>query len=131
METPPPLASSPLVNNAAGILDKHASDFCSKIYAGLGQPSWRDRLLPLLPKDYDLPFSIDLKWLAPSFDAGLGDARTKVDVQRGERLEISTALVLSKNFTKGTALMPLVYSWMDLHEEHRKSLRELSEDHLH
>eukprot|EP00535_Pseudo-nitzschia_heimii_P002237 CAMPEP_0197186240 /NCGR_PEP_ID=MMETSP1423-20130617/13516_1 /TAXON_ID=476441 /ORGANISM="Pseudo-nitzschia heimii, Strain UNC1101" /LENGTH=491 /DNA_ID=CAMNT_0042637495 /DNA_START=162 /DNA_END=1637 /DNA_ORIENTATION=+ len=132
METPPPFAGSPLVNNVGGILDKHARDFCSKIYSGIGQPSWRDRLLPLLPKDYDLPFFIDLEWLPPSFDAGLFDARTKVSVQRGERLEISTALVLSKQFTRGTALMPLVYAWTDLHEDHRESLRELSRmEHLH
>lgn len=124
METPS-FADSPLVNNPDGILDKHANEFCSKIYSGVGLPSWRDRLLPLLPKHYDLPFFIDSKWLAPSFDAGWGDARTKVDVKRGERLEVSTALVLSREFSKDSALMPLVYAWKDLHDDHREELREL------
>ena len=133
METPSPSAlSSPLVSNAGGILDKHSNEFCSKIYSGLGLPSWRDRLLPLLPKHYDLPFSIDPKWLAPSFDAGWGDARTKVDVQTGDRLEVSTALVLSREFTKDTALTPLVYAWKDLHQDHREGLRDLGRSgHLH
>jgi hypothetical protein len=128
----PSSSSSPLVNNAGGILDKHSEEFCSKIYSGLGLPSWRDRLLPLLPKNYDLPFSIDPKWLAPSFDAGWGDARTKVDVKKGARLEVSTALVLSHDYTKNTALMPLVYAWKDLHENHRERLEALArEGHLH
>ncbi len=131
METPS-FGDSPLVHNRDGILDKHANEFCSKLYSGVGLPSWRDRLLPLLPKHYNLPFFIDSKWLAPSFDAGWGDARTKVDVKKGERLEISTALVLSREFTRNSALMPLVYAWKDLHEGHREALQELSRmDHLH
>lgn len=123
----PSLSTSPLLNTENGILDAHSKAFCSKIYSGVGLPSWRDRLLPLLPKDYNLPFFIDPKWLAPSFDAGWGGARTKVDVKKGERLEISTALVLSYEFTKGSALMPLVYSWKDLDEDHRKVLRSLAQ----
>lgn len=126
METPSSSAASTMVNNDDGILDKHAREYCSKIYSGVGWPSWKDRLLPLLPKDYDLPFSIDLKWLAPSFDAGWGDAKTKMGVKKGERLEISTALVLSQKFTKDTALMPLVYAWKDLHEDHREGLVRLA-----
>ena len=125
METPS-FPASPLLNNVDGILDKHSEEFCSKIYSGVGLPSWRDRLLPLLPTHYELPFFIDLKWLAPSFDAGWGDARTKVDVSKGERLEISTALVLSREFTEESALMPLVYSWKDLDNDHREGLRSLA-----
>lgn len=136
METPPALSSSakhpPLLRNTDGILDKHSHQYCSKIYAGLGLPSWKGRLLPLLPKDYDLPFSIDPRWLAPSFDAGWGDAKTKVDIRAGERLEVSTALVLSHESTKDTALMPLVYAWEDLHEDHREGVRLLAaKGHLH
>ena len=132
MKTPSSSSSSPLVNNADGILDKHSEEFCSKIYSGLGLPSWRDRLLPLLPKNFDLPFSIDQKWLAPFFDAGWGDARTKVDVKKGARLEVSTALVLSHEYTKNTALMPLVYAWKDLHEDHREGLEASArKGHLH
>jgi hypothetical protein len=128
METPSlsSTSSSPMVTNAGGILDRHSQAFCSKIYSGLGLPSWRDRLLPLLPKHYELPFSIDPKWLAPSFDAGWGDARTKMNVKKGERLEISTALVLSRELTQGTALMPTVYAWKDLHEDHQEGLRRLA-----
>lgn len=127
METPS-FSASPLLNNDDGILDTHSKAFCSKIYSGVGLPSWRDRLLPLLPKDYNLPFFIDPKWLAPSFDAGWGGARTKVDVKRGERLEVSTALVLSYEFTKGSALMPLTYAWKDLNEDHRTALRRVAQN---
>lgn len=130
METPSSPAASVMTTNAGGILDKHARDYCSKIYSGVGWPSWKDRLLPLLPKDYKIPFSIDLIWLAPSFDAGWGDARTKIGVRKGERLEISTALVLSQEFTKHTALMPLVYAWKDLHEDHREGLVRLARKSL-
>mmetsp|Transcript_24583 Transcript_24583/g.67849 ORF Transcript_24583/g.67849 Transcript_24583/m.67849 type:complete len:520 (+) Transcript_24583:221-1780(+) len=99
--------------------------YCSNIYAGIGLPSWRDRLLPLLPRDRSrLPFSTDGtgKHLAP-FDAGWGDAKTRVDVQKGERLEISTALVGSRATTRNSALMPLVYAWADLKEDHKEALK--------
>ncbi|VEU44863.1 unnamed protein product [Pseudo-nitzschia multistriata] len=123
METPPllPPVSSEYNDD---MFDRHSEAFCSKIYSGLGLPSWKGRLLPLLPKEYKLPFEIDLKWLAP-FDSGWGDAKTKVDVKKGERLEISTALVLSREFTKNTALMPLVYAWKDLHSNHQETLKRL------
>mmetsp|Transcript_13499 Transcript_13499/g.27159 ORF Transcript_13499/g.27159 Transcript_13499/m.27159 type:complete len:501 (+) Transcript_13499:94-1596(+) len=134
METPPLLPALSMDDKDDGnIFDRHSKEFCSKIYSGLGLPSWKDRLLPLLPKEYKLPFYTDLKWLAPS-DAGLGDAKTKIGVRKGDRLEVSTALVLSHEFTKNTALMPLVYAWNDLHEDHQQALRRLhasQNDNLH
>eukprot|EP00536_Pseudo-nitzschia_multiseries_P014428 jgi/Psemu1/214586/e_gw1.699.19.1 len=113
-------------NQPDSVLLPDRAAFCSKIYAGIGLPAWRDRLLPLLPKDRsNLPFSTDaesMRRLLAPFDAGWGGAKTRVDVRKGERLEISTALVLSRTTTQHTALMPLVYAWADLHEDHRRAL---------
>mmetsp|Transcript_40298 Transcript_40298/g.43722 ORF Transcript_40298/g.43722 Transcript_40298/m.43722 type:complete len:526 (+) Transcript_40298:119-1696(+) len=128
MITPP--SSSPLSSTTKiEKFDLYSDQYCSKIYSGVGIPSWKDRLLPILPTNYDLPFNTDthLKWLAPTFDAGLWDAKTKIDVQKGERLEVSTALVLSVEFTKNTAIMPLVYTWKDLHDDHRSALERIHE----
>mmetsp|Transcript_14262 Transcript_14262/g.16297 ORF Transcript_14262/g.16297 Transcript_14262/m.16297 type:complete len:478 (+) Transcript_14262:133-1566(+) len=85
MITPP--SSSPLSSTTKiEKFDLYSDQYCSKIYSGVGIPSWKDRLLPILPTNYDLPFNTDthLKWLAPTFDAGLWDAKTKIDVQKDE-----------------------------------------------
>lgn len=42
-----------------------------------------------------------------------------MNVRIGDRLEVSTALVLSVERTKRSALMPLVFAWNDLHDDHR------------
>jgi hypothetical protein len=99
--------------------------YCSKIVAGVGLPSWRDRLVPLLPPPDRLPFWIqDQTWLAP-FDAGWGSAKAKVAIHTGERIEISAALVMSLRQVKGTALRPLVYTWDELYPEQQHTLKQL------
>ncbi|OEU11474.1 hypothetical protein FRACYDRAFT_245320 [Fragilariopsis cylindrus CCMP1102] len=124
MVTPPESKSKSL----STFFDLYSNQYCSKIYAGVGRPSWEDRLLPILPpkQNYNLPFSIEDIQL-PKFDAGLWDAKTKINnIKQGDRLEISTALVLSLEFTRKTSLMPLVYTWQDLHQEHRSALQRLA-----
>jgi hypothetical protein len=92
-------------------------EFCSKIYAGVGLPSWKK-----LATRSD---ASDLARLAP-FDAGFGDAKAKVAIVRGERIEISTGLLLSRKLVKGSILGGLVISWKDdLKEEHKQHLRTL------
>lgn len=108
----------PSTPSSSSSFDLFSKQYCSKIYSGLGLPSW-NRLLPILPKHYDLPFHADLKWFAPDFDGGLWEAKTKMNVRIGDRLEVSTALVLSVERTKRSALMPLVFAWNDLHDDHR------------
>jgi hypothetical protein len=116
--------SSSISISKTNMFDLHSNQYCSKIFSGVGKPSYQDRLLPILPKNYDLPFSTDIK--LPNFDAGLWDAKTKIDnIKKGDRLEISTALVLSLELTRNTSIMPLVYAWKDLHDEHRSSLKRL------
>jgi hypothetical protein len=98
--------------------------YCSKIYAGIGKPSW-ERLLPVFPPDRSvLPFSIPSiddnlgqgddgngdgrkhhkkninnhlppLPLSPTFDAGYGNVRLKGPVGVGDRIEIGRALVMS------------------------------------
>jgi hypothetical protein len=92
-------------------------EFCSKIYAGVGLPSWKK-----LATRSD---ASDLARLAP-FDAGFGDAKAKVAIVRGERIEISTGLLLSRKLVKGSILGGLVLSWKDdLKQEQKQHLRTL------
>jgi hypothetical protein len=106
-------------------LSTYKSDYCSKIQSGIGIPTWKERILPILPND--LPFWIDLSRLAP-FDAGIGDAKAKVPIFRGDRIEISTALVMSRKLVRGSALGAVVISWDDLTEKHQNALQTLREN---
>jgi hypothetical protein len=107
----------------AADLELFKAEFCSKIYAGVGWPSWKKILADSDPGLYAT--MMDLARLAP-FDAGFGDAKAKVAIARGERIEISTGLVLSRKLVKGGILGGLVISWEDdLKEEHKQHLRIL------
>jgi hypothetical protein len=106
-------------------LPEYKAQYCSKIYAGIGLPTWRDRILPILPEG--LPFWIELSRLAP-FDAGIGDAKAKVKISRGERIELTTGLVVSRKLMQGTALGAVVLSWNDLAQDHQTALRTLREN---
>ena len=94
--------------------------FCSKIQSGPGLPTWKHRI-PNGP----------LHWMGQNsqrlalFDAGIGDARAKVPIQSGERIEISTALVVSRDLFGGSALGAMLYRWNDLTIEHQQALTVL------
>lgn len=92
------------------------AECCSKIYAGIG----------LSTLEEDNHEYIDKSRLAP-FDAWLGDARAKVSMPSGQRIELSTGLLLSNKLTKDSSLGGLVLSWDDLKEEHQSALRILQE----
>jgi hypothetical protein len=107
------------------LADLELAEFCSKIYAGVGLPSWKKLLAPGGPEESSAASMMDLARLAP-FDAGFGNAKAKVAIARGERIEISTGLVLSRKLVKGSILGGLVISWKDdLKEEHKEHLRLL------
>ena len=105
----------------------YRQDYCSKIQAGIGIPTWKDRILPIFPHGIELPFWKDLSRFAP-FDAGLSDAKAKVPIPSGSRIEISTALVMSRKMVRGHALGAVVISWEDLFLEHQTALRTLREN---
>jgi hypothetical protein len=104
-------------------LELFQAEFCSKIYAGLGLPSWKQLGLSDDPARSDA--LMDVARLAP-FDAGFGNAKAKVAIASGKRIEISTGLLLSRKLVKGSILGGLILSWEDdLKEEHKQSLRIL------
>lgn len=70
---------------------------------------------------------IDRSRLAP-FDAGLSDARAKVDVKQGDRLETSLGLILSRNAIRNTALGPIAFYWENLKIDHHQYLINLRDD---
>lgn len=107
-------------------LPEWKSQYCSKIVAGLGQPTWKNRVLPILPPPQYVPFWMDPQWLAP-WDAEMGAAVAKVAVTQGERLELGTGMILSqKHHVRGTALAAVALAWQDLDPNHHQTaLQEL------
>ena len=97
-------------------------EFCSNVYATFGRPYW-ERMA--VSEELGEP-GIDPSRLAP-FDAGLGDARAKRPISKGDRIEIATGLLLSTQLIAGTVLGGLVFSWQHLSEQHRASLHILRE----
>jgi hypothetical protein len=90
------------------------NQYCTKIYAGPGPTNFR-QLVP----------TVDESRIAP-FDAGLFDARAKVSIKAGERIEQGPAMLLYKPFVDDTVLGPLVISWNDLLSQHQNTLRSVS-----
>jgi len=69
---------------------------------------------------------VDESRIAP-FDAGLFDARAKVPVKAGDRIEQGPpAMLLYKPFVDDTALGPLVITWDAFQPHHQDSLRSAS-----
>jgi hypothetical protein len=108
-----------------------ASLYCSKIVAGVHLEAWRERVMPLWPPGRTMSRMKDVGWLPPlqgGSDVGWGNARAKVPVKTGERLEMGTALVMSMSkHVQGTALRPMVYAWDDLHRRHQDVLRNMQQ----
>ncbi len=105
-------------------LPQFMKDFCSNIHAQFGIPLWETLLID---GEGINSFGVNASRLAP-FDSGLGNARAKQFISRGERVEIGPGLILSSKLTFGTALGSLVFPWNHLTEEQQASLRILRED---
>lgn len=106
------------------LLPLYLSKHCSKIYGGIGLPTWRDKILPIMS---GAPHWLDMTRLAPS-DAGLSDARAKVDIKRGDHVETSLGLVVSRNAVRGTPLGVLAFYWENLKIDHHQHLINLRDD---
>ena len=105
--------------------------YCSNIYAGIGKETWSDKILPILNSQSSTG---DQSWilsggntLAP-FDAGLSDARSKKDIRKGQMIERSVGLVLSRNHIRGTPLGVLAFYWENLKVDHKQALIDLRDD---
>lgn len=106
-------------------LEQGAAQFCTKVHAGIGQTTWKERVAPTQPAH--VPFSaLDIARLAP-IDVGVGGAIAKVDIRQGDNLEAVPVLVIAKKKVEGTALAPLVLYYNDLLPSHQSWIRELQE----
>lgn len=101
-----------------------SKEFCSNIYGGFGRPFF-ERLKAQEDDELD-EHLVGLSRLAP-FDAGIGNARAKRPISKGECIEIAPGLILSTNLIAGTMLGGLVFSWQHLNEDQRASLRIVRE----
>lgn len=116
------------------LMPMYKQKYCSAAYAGVGLPTWKDKILPILEATKDQfntalpPLSwMDLTRLAP-FDAGLSDARALVDIQKGGEIESSLGLVVSRNRVRGTPLGPIAMYWENLKIDHHQHLINLRDD---
>jgi len=89
--------------------------YCTKIYAGPGPTNFRQ----LVPR-------VDESRIAP-FDAGLFDARAKIPIKEGDRIEQAPAMLLYKPFVDFTAIGPLVIAWDHLLPQHQEALRSAAQ----
>jgi len=112
------------------LLSLYASTHCSKIYGGVGSPTWKNNILPILQSMHEEDGPVH--WMDPTrlapFDAGLSDARAKVVIKKGGHIENSLGLVLSRNSVRGTPLGPLAFYWENLKIDHHQSLINLRDD---
>lgn len=102
--------------DSVGKLEFLKTQYCTKIYAGPGPTNFQ-QLVP--------PSNTNESRIAP-FDAGLFDARAKVPIKKGDRIEQGPAMLLYKPFVDDTALGPIVISWDDLLPQHQDALRSAS-----
>lgn len=110
-------------------IDEYSQQYCSKISATISSTTWQKRIMTLWPpqKHHRKEWMKDNP-LLPAVSAGWGQARAKDDIGNGERIELSTALVMSySKHIQGTALRPIAYAWHDLYPHHHQILRQLRE----
>lgn len=111
------------------LLPLFRTSYCSKIYAGIGLPTWKENILPVLNRQSmsDQSWILEGSRLAP-YDAGLSDARAKVDLHKGDLIERSVGLAMSRNSIRGTPLGVLAFYWEDLKVDHHQALINLRDD---
>lgn len=100
--------------------------YCSKAYSGIGRPTWEGRILPMLPPREVVGFYLDPSYLPP-WDAGYHEAKAKVDILNGERIEISIGLLISRELLKGSILEPIAIPYQDLSLNDQARLLDLRE----
>jgi hypothetical protein len=101
-----------------------ARNYCSRMFSGIGRPTWDNRIMPMLPPRHVVGFYLNSSNLPP-WDAGFGDARAKVDIAKGERIELAIGLVLSQKQLQGSILAPIAFAYQDLQPDHQQSLANL------
>lgn len=98
--------------------ERDKNSFCSKVYAGVGRPSWENGIL----KSGHIPYKHKIEYLAPSDHPS---AIAKVDVAAGTVLEISPALIVSLPQIFMTPVGPMGFKWDELDETQQHNLKTL------
>lgn len=104
------------------VFEEDRKQYCSKLYAGIGQPAWTGRVQASIFPGVTVPFTLNAQRLAPT-DHPV--AVIKQDVRAGTTLEIAPALVMNKDFVAHTALAPHCFFWDDWDTEQQKALKDL------
>lgn len=103
------------------IYEEDKKAYCSKVYAGIGRPSWDDRVMASVYEEKHKNL-INTQRLA---DLDHPAAVVNQHVSAGTVLEIAPALVLSKDKVDNTALAPMSFFWGDWDAVHQQDLKEL------
>ena len=106
------------------LLPNKTSDYCSHIVAGPGLPAWELGVLSIIPKGLDVGFWMDTARLPPQ-NAAFGNAFAKHAISKGNRIEITPALVMSRSLVDGSIVGAVVFRWEDLTPENQQALRKL------
>lgn len=104
------------------VYQQDKQNYCSKIYAGFGKPSWEHKVLASVFIEF--PYKMNIERLAP-VDHPL--AVVHQDVAAGTVLEMVPALVVSKDKVVNTLLAPMSFFWADWDATQQQSLKELRE----
>jgi hypothetical protein len=131
LEVKLPSADSAQVEIDSSLLPLFQKKYCSNIYAGIGKQTWNDKILPILNNQSSMG---DQSWRLQggsklaTFDAGLSDVRSKKDIKKGQLIETSVGLVLSRNHIRGTPLGVLAFYWENMKVDHHQALINLRDD---
>jgi hypothetical protein len=108
-------------------VEEYAQQYCSKITATISSWTWQHHVMSLWPPSpRPLVWMKEFPYLPPVKDAGWGQAYAKVYIPAGQRIELSTALLMSySRHIQGTALRPISYTWHDLFPYQRQVLQQL------
>jgi hypothetical protein len=110
-------------------LEEYSQQYCSKITATISSLTWQQRVMSLWPSSLSRrPFEWmkEFPYLPPTKDAGWGQAYAKVSIASGQRIELSTGLIMSySRHIQGTALRPISYTWHDLFPHQQLVIKQL------
>jgi SET domain len=106
-------------------IERRERKYCPKTIAGVGHPTWLQRVLPTcdLYKLYK-PF-IQFHGMLPLQDQPTAIA--KEAVQAHQIIEMAPALVVPAEHMKFSPLAPMTIFWLDLDDEQKETIKQLRE----
>ena len=113
---------------SADELPSKMNDYCTGIYAGIGLERYATGVKPILPRPEEINFEIDLSERLYELDSGVGNARAKMDISVGTRIEIGPGMLLDSRAVAGTVIAPLTFPWQILSKSQQDAIRELQKE---